>query len=419
MAHSPSTPLQPVSEEPQIVTGSREQLLHLLAEAAEIEHTLMCSYLYAAFSLKKGEDEGLSKAQADAVGRWRKAIMDVAIEEMGHLLLVANLTVAVGGRPHFSRPNFPVSPGYFPSGVVVRLTPFSAETMDHFIFLERPQGVESSDGATFEAEQYSRDQPEQGLMPGGQDYETIGHLYDAIRANLKALARQLGEPGLFVGSAAGQIGRDVIDLEGVEKILTLKAADRAIALIVEQGEGSPSDREVSHYKIFQGIRAELDSFQNDGPAAPAWPTADSPVLRRPPEPEGKVWIDEPETAALLDFGCALYGLLLRFLVQCFGRPEEQAAMEQKAVMDGAMALMHALAETGNLLARRPASPASPGINAGLSFTMLRGVEPLLFGPSETLLLREQLSGIALKASALDLKCAKALLKLALVFSLES
>ncbi|WP_281175636.1 hypothetical protein [Muricoccus aerilatus] len=32
-------------EEPAVVTGSREQLLYLLAEAAEIEHTLMCSYL--------------------------------------------------------------------------------------------------------------------------------------------------------------------------------------------------------------------------------------------------------------------------------------------------------------------------------------------------------------------------------------
>ena len=27
--------------EPAVVTGTREQLLHLLAEAAEIEHTLM------------------------------------------------------------------------------------------------------------------------------------------------------------------------------------------------------------------------------------------------------------------------------------------------------------------------------------------------------------------------------------------
>ena len=46
----------------------------------------------------------------------------MAIEEMGHLVMVANLAVAVGGRPHFVRPNFPVAPGYFPSGIVVRLT---------------------------------------------------------------------------------------------------------------------------------------------------------------------------------------------------------------------------------------------------------------------------------------------------------
>ena len=68
--------------EPEVVIGSREQLLHLLAEAAEIEHTLMCSYLYAAFSLKRREDANLSEQQADAVERWRKTIMDVAIEEM-------------------------------------------------------------------------------------------------------------------------------------------------------------------------------------------------------------------------------------------------------------------------------------------------------------------------------------------------
>jgi hypothetical protein len=39
------------NDEP-IVIGHREQLFHLLAEACEIEHTLMCSYLYAAFSIK-------------------------------------------------------------------------------------------------------------------------------------------------------------------------------------------------------------------------------------------------------------------------------------------------------------------------------------------------------------------------------
>lgn len=40
-----------LGEAPIIVTGSREQIFNSLAEAAEIEHCLMCSYLYAAVQL--------------------------------------------------------------------------------------------------------------------------------------------------------------------------------------------------------------------------------------------------------------------------------------------------------------------------------------------------------------------------------
>ncbi|MGI4959523.1 MAG: ferritin-like domain-containing protein, partial [Janthinobacterium lividum] len=252
--------------------------------------------------------------------RWRKTIMDVAIEEMGHLVIVANLTVAVGGRPHFGRPNFPVAAGYFPSGVAVRLTPFNAETLKHFIFLERPQDVRGQDSEAFSQDGYEREQACLGLMPSAQDYATIGHLYEAIRTNLIALERELGAQGLFLGDAPSQVGRSVIDLEGVEPITDLAAGGRAIDIIVEQGEGSSADREISHYRSFLTIQRELEAALGDDPDfTPAWPVADSPVLRQPPEPEGKVFIDHPDAAALLDFACATYGLLLRCLVQCFGR----------------------------------------------------------------------------------------------------
>ncbi len=42
---------------------SRERLLHALYEAAELEHNLMCTYLYAAFSLKSGVEEGLTPVE--------------------------------------------------------------------------------------------------------------------------------------------------------------------------------------------------------------------------------------------------------------------------------------------------------------------------------------------------------------------
>jgi hypothetical protein len=363
-----------------VVVGSREQLLHLLAEAAEIEHTLMCSYLYAAFSLKRAGEEGISKAQGEALERWRKAIMNVAVEEMGHLVMVANLTVAVGGRPHFGRPNFPVAPGYFPSGVAVRLTGFNAETLKHFIFLERPQDVRRDDSEAFAQDDYSRAQAHLGLMPSAQDYATIGHLYEAIRANLIALDGEMGRAGLFLSGAEAQVGRAVIDLEGVEPVLDLPSAQAAIDIIVEQGEGSSRDGEESHYRSFLTIQRELEAaVREDDTFAPAWPVVDSPVLRQPPEPEGKVFVDHPEAAELLDFACATYGLLLRCLVQCFGRTDDVPEPSQQTLMAAAIELMHVLGNVSTALARLPASRDCGDRNAGMTFTMLRGVEPLSAG----------------------------------------
>ena len=104
---------------------SRETLVHQLYEAAELEHNLMCTYLYAAFSLRSGTEEGLSTAEADATARWRRTILKVAVEEMGHLTAVWNITAALGGTPRFGRGNFPLDPGSLPAGVVVKLAPFS------------------------------------------------------------------------------------------------------------------------------------------------------------------------------------------------------------------------------------------------------------------------------------------------------
>jgi ferritin-like protein len=384
-----------LESEPEIVVGTREQLLHLLAEASEIEHTLMCSYLYAAFSLKRAGEPGVSEAQGEALERWRKAIISVAIQEMGHLMIVANLTVAVGGRPHFTRPNFPVSPGYFPSGVAVRLTPFNNETLEHFIFLERPQGLEQKDSEAFEQHDYSREQAEKGLMPSAQDYATIGHLYEAIRANLIALDRQLGSSTLFLGDEGAQISAEIIDLAGVERILDLRSAMDAIDVVIEQGEGSSSDREDSHYRSFLAIRDELArQVRTDPSFAPAWAAAESPVLRRPAEPNGTLFVDSPEAAQLLDFACSSYGLLLRCLVQCFGRPAAMRREEQKLLMSAAIDLMHVVGEASSLLARLPATRRDSNKHAGMTFTMLRGVEPLLPGEFERRLLVERAADLA-------------------------
>src|SRR5258708_26144075 len=95
--------------------AQREVLIHALYEAAELEHNLMCTYLYAAFSLKDGEAEGLGALEAAAVKRWRQALLGVAIEEMGHLAAVWNITSALGGSPRFVRTHFPLDPRLLPA----------------------------------------------------------------------------------------------------------------------------------------------------------------------------------------------------------------------------------------------------------------------------------------------------------------
>ncbi len=123
-----------------VVEVSREKLLHSLYEAAELEHNLMCTYLYAAFSLKDGDDDGVTAEEGEALRRWRHAIVAVAVEEMGHLTAVWNITSSIGGAPHFGRTNFPIEPGFLPAGVVVKLAPFSHAALQHFVYLERPEG---------------------------------------------------------------------------------------------------------------------------------------------------------------------------------------------------------------------------------------------------------------------------------------
>src|ERR1700686_4956022 len=173
----------------------------------------MCCYLYAAFSLKRSVEEDLTEQEVTLVGRWRGAMIRIAIEEMSHLSLVANLSCALGGRPNFDRPNFPVQRGYHPDDVVVRLAPFSMDSLDHFIFLERPEGSSVADGASFSGRSsYRRVAGARRVMPSAQDFATVGHLYRGIRGGLDSLARTIGEPQLFCGAIAHQISPSIASL---------------------------------------------------------------------------------------------------------------------------------------------------------------------------------------------------------------
>jgi CDGSH-type Zn-finger protein/uncharacterized Fe-S cluster protein YjdI len=378
----------------ELPAPSREQLLHALYEAAELEHNLMCTYLYAAFSLRDGEAEGLSSDEAAMVAQWRRTILDVAIDEMGHLTAIWNITSALGGSPRFGRGNFPLDPGYLPAGVVVKLAPFSEAVLQHFIHLERPEGSREPDGEDFAYEFiYTRGTPKRRLTPMATDYDTVGVFYAALDANLRAFVARIGESDAFCGDPLLQLSPSEIDLNGAKPVICSKTALAAFKAIVEQGEGAPENSAGSHYQKFIGIRSELAALKAANPTfRPAHPAAINPVLRPPLRREGRVWLEDEEASATVDLANTGYALMLRLIAYSYGVPRPNP--EKALVVDLALGLMRAVTNLAERAARLPAGPSNPGCNAGMSFSALRDAAPLPRGPAARRFFSERLAELA-------------------------
>ncbi|HWH81614.1 MAG TPA: ferritin-like domain-containing protein [Burkholderiaceae bacterium] len=376
----------------------RAQLVGMLAEAAEIEHCLMCTYLYAAFSLKTSTDEDLSRGELEAVQRWYREIIAIATDEMLHLALANNLAIAIGARPHYRRFNFPIAPGLFPADIAVELAPLDEGTLDHFVYLERPADVAERDGAAYAKTSYARHGIGTGrLMMMADDYATVGELYEAIATSCEGIAANLGEAQLFIGPRESQLGPRDFRLPGLMTIGSLADAHQAIEFIRHQGEGSRGAHAGSHYARFRAIRDEWAALQRARPGfVPARAAARNPVMREPVDPAARVHITAQPAADLLDAGNVCYEMMLRLLTALSDVVPRDAAAQarRRAIADQTLALMHTLADIGGLLSALPASAAHPGVNAGLTFTASRTVLAFLSAETATLVMAERFGCVA-------------------------
>ena len=353
-----------------IVIQVREELYFLLGEAAEFEHSVMCSYLYAMWSLKRDGREGVTAGELAAIDGWRRSLRQVALEEMLHLALVNNLLAATGAAPHLWRPPFPISAGWFPTDVVMRLSPFNRRTLDHFMYLERPEGVELVDGAGFDhPAHHSRPARPDLLAPTPRDYDSQGQLYHAILRGLAGLVAEMGEDAVFVGHGEAQVAGAEIGMPGLFKITDLASARRAIEEIVEQGEGAPAHRAGSHYQRVAAIRDELEALQRARPDfEPARCAADSPRLEDWPDAPSATRITDPATAKIVDLGNALYALTMRTFAQVFSPAPlpRRLRVELAAATNELMAATSLVGETATTLR---VGEAAPGVTAGLTFDL--------------------------------------------------
>jgi Ferritin-like len=359
--------------EPPLRVESREELVYLLGEACELEHGLLCEYLYAQFSLKRGIDEGLTAGQLARIQAWELTLIDVIKQEMLHLALATNILTAVGAAPHFERPNFPILSRWYPPDVQIALVPFGERALRHFMFLERPEGMTLHDADGFST--VGRMQPlmvdDPQITAGPEEWHTVGHLYRGIEAGLAHLVDRYGETDVFIGPPKAQATTAIFEWPQLIAVTNLASASSAIEIIVEQGEGARGDWVNSHFGKFVGIledylavRAADPKFEPARPVIPAF-------LREPPDVDAVTLIRDPLTKRVADLFNAVYEVTLQFQSRYFVHHGETQA-ELETLAKTVKHLMNwVMRNLGPVLTSLPVGAEFPGRTAGPAFEIVR------------------------------------------------
>jgi len=219
----------------------------MLRSAAEIEHQLFLQYLYASCSLKDS--------------RAARIVGDIAVEEMGHLLTVNNLLVAMDGDPYFGRgPDTPAAGSGDPFAFELRAA--SRTTLAIFTAAESPDPEVLESWWTRRELRKIFDEADASLQWGR--VQRVGALYQKIVRMMKS------EPVLDAdfASAAQYLPIQAAPTEAwtfagvsrhmiVERITNRHEAIHALEKIMTQGEGPLNDDDshfVRYRRLYRGMR---------------------------------------------------------------------------------------------------------------------------------------------------------------------
>lgn len=389
--------------EKPLVIEHRDALIYMLSEAAELEHAITCQYLFAAFSLKQSLDEGVDERQLRFIEKWRSILYEVAGQEMLHLAQVNNLLSAVGAAPRVGRPNLPVQGRHFPPGVQFALVPFGERALRHFLYLERPEGINLPDAEGFEA--LAEAEPlmsEEDIIPRPQDFATVGHLYRSIEEGIRHLCEKNGEEWLFIGPPDAQATPEAFWWKDLVCVVDLGSAVRAIETVVEQGEGPRGHWKDAHYGRFLEVLGDYLEFKKKDPSfEPARPVL--PCAVRPPISGASApLVTDPSTARVLDAFNVTYEVILYAIARHFGHGSENEVQLQ-VLADVAVGLMvQVLKPLGELATTMPVGPDHPGMNAGPSFDLIYGSGYLLpHRNAAWILMEERLGEVVMFMRRLD------------------
>jgi ferritin-like protein len=142
---------------------------------------------------------------------------------MLHLALVQNVLSAIGAAPHLTRPNLPAPAHHYPAGVNLTLVPFGERALQHFMFLERPEGMalEGAQGVDADVHEAVPLIADGDIVPQLQDFATIGHLYRSIEHGLpEHVASALGTVERALTAAGDSLARHFADWGATSRFAT-------------------------------------------------------------------------------------------------------------------------------------------------------------------------------------------------------
>ncbi|HEX8599271.1 MAG TPA: ferritin-like protein [Chloroflexia bacterium] len=287
----------------------RDEAVFLLHTGAEIEHALLVQYLYAAYSLKSPKE--VPQEHASKVRAWKKTLLGIAREEMGHLITVQNLLRLIGGPLNLEREDYPFRSQLYP--FPFRLERLSRGSLAKYVVAEMPYFADPPE----ELRQIVTRAAAASTMPVNQVGEIYARVMQLLTAPDESTEPHLNDEDFLSGVGSRQAHYN--DWGGEASVLVPDLYDRAGALkavaeLAEQGEGLEDAQETPSH--FQRLLAIYREFPEQGeweptyavPTDPNTGTSDGVVVN-----DQSGCITDPDSLRWAELFNLRYRLLLSFL----------------------------------------------------------------------------------------------------------
>lgn len=355
----------------------REFAVYLLTIAAQIEHSLMVQYLYAAWSL--GGPQVPSQHQ-DRVAEWRQLILGIAKEEMGHLATVQNVLRFLGAPLELDREDYPwdISLAPFP----LALEPLTRRSLARYVVAESPE--KWPEGVSLaEREAIEELATDEGVAPVNR----VGVLFDKILEILsdeKMLPTATLHPETYEsqsswdewgrGYGKGARGSSVAGTNSTPDVLVMRVASRtdavaALRAVAAQGEApsasTAADDEASHFSRFLRI---FRDFPDDASWSPTREVPTNPVALGVDSAPGQTPITDPVSGTWANLFNLRYRMLLTYLGHTYSVPRSGAANRRGVIVNRMFGEMYNLRAIAAILVQMPLGDGDD-TRAGAPFQM--------------------------------------------------